>query len=347
MQSLVPSRKILFLPRLFFFFLPLSFSYLFASDGRFQFKRKPLGSRAARLFDLPECDKVLRVSEIVVKRITCTSFDVVAGDSWRPQPFPDRDTIMKSEVKNRGRAFNSTKKKKFSILRFSSFLSFSSRNIELFRRVIPSKLWNTPIGVRFFLSSFSFFSLSSSRAKFWHKLFTNNSLRYRLVCNVQWRRRKEKFGVPVEFKEAEQRGRAVWNGGMCRRRRYRTAPQFVRSFLPKGGGQRKTRGWKKWMDMKCGSLSTSLCTQIFSHRELYIYKFSPRIKKESLVRTDRSKFQFNIIPWERIRLIVLRGGKERGDATPLSLFSFERSWNFVVNPSRDPAMTELSTRMDE
>lgn len=80
---------------------------------------------------------------------------------------------------------------------------------------------------------------------------------------------------------------------------------------------------------------------------IYIYKFSPRIKKESLVRTDRSKFQFNIIPWERIRLIVLRGGKERGDTTPLSLFSFERSWNFVVNPSRDPAMTELSTRMDE
>lgn len=75
---------------------------------------------------------------------------------------------------------------------------------------------------------------------------------------------------------------------------------------------------------------------------IYIYKFSPRIKKESLVRTNRSKFQFNIIPWERIRLIVLRG-----DATPLSLFSFERSWNFVVNPSRDPAMTELSTRMDE
>lgn len=346
MQSLVPSRKILFLPCLFFFFLPLPFSYLFAPDGRFQFKRKPLGSRAARLFDLPECDKVLRVSEIVVKRITCTSFNVVAGDSWRPQSFPDRDTIMKSEVKNRGRAFNSTKKKKFSILRFSSFLSFSSRNIELFRRVIPSKLWNTPIGVRFFLSSFSFFSLSSSRAKFWHKLFTNNSLRYRLVCNVQWRRRKEKFGVPVEFKEAEQRGRAVWNGGMCRWRRYRTAPVCPFFFQRMGDKEKRGGGKNEWI-WRCGSLSISLCTQIFSHRELYIYKFSPRIKKESLVRTDRSKFQFNIIPWERIRLIVLRGGKERGDTTPLSLFSFERSWNFVVNPSRDPAMTELSTRMDE
>lgn len=64
-------------------------------------------------------------------------------------------------------------------------------------------------------------------------------------------------------------------------------------------------------------------------------------------RSDRFEipFEFNI-PWERIGLIVLRGDKERGDATLARCFPWSEGREFRRKSVRG-AMTELSTRMDE
>ena len=205
----------------------------------------------------------------------------------------------KKQNEKSGRAFNATKN--FSILRFFSFLLFSS----------PSpKHGIIPTSYSFKTSEYQWrFFFRPSRAK--PSFDTNYSLI--IVCDIDWyvtyNGGGEKRSWVCSWNSRKPNGaRVVGNGGMCRWRRNRTVP--VCPFLFK-----EKRGWK----------NESACTQIF-----FIENSRHFLRKISCLRTKRSRqklqFQFNI-PWERVRLIVSRCHSR-------ALFSLVG--NFVVNPSREP-----------
>lgn len=204
-------------------------------------------------------------------------------------------------MKNRGVHLTRRKTSRF----FDSFLFFFSppppRNMELFRRVTPSKLPNTNGG---------FFSPLPAKPSF----DTNYSLI--IVCDIDWyvtyNGGGEKRSWVCSWNSRKPNGaRVVGNGGMCRWRRNRPVCPFL--FKEK-------RGWKnEW---------TRCVYTNFFHREFETFSSKNLLSSNETIQTDRSKLQFQFnIPWERVRLIVSRCHSR-------ALFSLVG--NFVVNPSREP-----------